>query len=41
MTGALAGAHLGHEVISPNLIKHCEYSEEIVKLADELLVSSR
>ncbi|XP_026470663.1 poly(ADP-ribose) glycohydrolase ARH3-like [Ctenocephalides felis] len=41
MTGALAGAHLGHEVISPNLIKHCEYSEEIIKLADELLVSSR
>lgn len=36
MAGALAGAFYSDKIISENLIKHCEDSEAIVQLADQL-----
>ncbi|KAG7202304.1 hypothetical protein KM043_018636 [Ampulex compressa] len=36
MTGALAGAYYGEEKISPNLLQHCEDSENFKHLADQL-----
>lgn len=41
MAGALVGAHLGHEVIPPNLIRHCENSETIISLANDILDASK
>lgn len=42
MAAALAGAFYSDKIIPENLIKHCEDSESIVKLADQLFeVASR
>ncbi|XP_014215558.1 poly(ADP-ribose) glycohydrolase ARH3 isoform X2 [Copidosoma floridanum] len=37
MTGAIAGAFYGDEKLSPNVLQHCEGSEEFKQLADKLL----
>ncbi|XP_058454260.1 ADP-ribosylhydrolase ARH3-like [Malaya genurostris] len=37
MACAISGAYFGSTVISENLIRHCEDSEGIIKLADQLL----
>ncbi|KZC15068.1 PREDICTED: poly(ADP-ribose) glycohydrolase ARH3-like [Dufourea novaeangliae] len=36
MTGAIAGAFYGEEKINPNLLQHCEASDEFRNLADQL-----
>lgn len=36
MAGAIAGAYAGFEGISENLQKHCEFSKEMVQMADDL-----
>lgn len=36
MAGAIAGAYLGEIPISESLKKHCEFREEMLKLADDL-----
>lgn len=36
MACALSGAFYSDSVIAESLIKHCEYSEEIKKMADDL-----
>lgn len=36
MACAISGAYYGSEVISKKLLRHCEASEEVTKLADEL-----
>lgn len=40
MAGSLVGALYGDTIIPENLIKHCEASDEIINLADELYKSS-
>ncbi|XP_066995211.2 ADP-ribosylhydrolase ARH3 [Anabrus simplex] len=40
VAGAIAGAFYGSSVINDSFIKHCESSEEIIKLADELYDAS-
>lgn len=37
MAGAICGAFYGDSVISENVMKHCEGSDEIVEMADSLL----
>lgn len=36
MAGAIAGAFYGYEVINKNLLKHCEGSDKMMELADNL-----
>ncbi|XP_028140272.1 ADP-ribosylhydrolase ARH3 [Diabrotica virgifera virgifera] len=36
MAGAIAGAYLGEEAINPILAKNCEFSKEIVEVAENL-----
>uniref|UniRef100_A0A0C9S0N9 ADP-ribosylhydrolase ARH3 n=1 Tax=Fopius arisanus TaxID=64838 RepID=A0A0C9S0N9_9HYME len=36
MAGAIAGAYYGDQSINPNMLKHCECSEEFAKFGDEL-----
>ncbi|KAG5896276.1 hypothetical protein JTB14_033573 [Gonioctena quinquepunctata] len=40
MAGAIAGAYLGEEAINPDLARHCEFSKEIVEMADNLFTAS-
>lgn len=40
MAGAISGAYYGENVISPNLVKHLEFNNEIVSLADKLYEAS-
>lgn len=40
MACALAGAFYGEESFLQNLVKHCEGSEEILQLADELYAAA-
>lgn len=39
MACALSGAYFGDEVVSENLLKHCENSEGIKKIAEQLFNS--
>jgi ADP-ribosylglycohydrolase len=36
MAGAIAGAYYGYSVISENLQKHCEATEQFIEYADKL-----
>lgn len=36
MAGAIAGAYLGVEAINENMLKHCEFHEEMLEMADDL-----
>lgn len=36
MSGAIAGAYYGYDIIGESLQKHCEGTDEIIKLADNL-----
>lgn len=40
MAGAICGAYYGENVIPANLVKHLEYHDEIVVLADRLYEAS-
>lgn len=40
MAGAIAGAFYGIEVVNPNLQKHCEFVQETLSLADQLVEHS-
>lgn len=37
MAGAIAGAFYGIDVINPNLQKHCEFIQNTLDLADEIV----
>nr|XP_023017285.1 poly(ADP-ribose) glycohydrolase ARH3-like [Leptinotarsa decemlineata] len=39
MAGAIAGAHLGEEAINADLARHCEFSKEIIEVADNLFMT--
>lgn len=41
MAGAITGAYYGEEIISENLVKHCEDHKDILKLADQLFDASQ
>jgi ADP-ribosylglycohydrolase len=36
MAGAIAGAYYGYGIISENLQKHCEATEQFIEYADKL-----
>lgn len=36
MAGSIVGAYLGEESVNKNLRKHCEFQEEMLKMADNL-----
>jgi poly(ADP-ribose) glycohydrolase ARH3 len=36
MAGSISGAHLGFEAIPQEMLRHCEASDKILKVADEL-----
>ncbi|CAH1994390.1 unnamed protein product [Acanthoscelides obtectus] len=37
MAGAIAGAYLGEEAVNSELIRHCEFTQEMTEVADNLL----
>lgn len=39
MAGAIAGAYVGEKQIGENLQKQCEFSSEMVKIADNLYIA--
>ncbi|CAG7831620.1 unnamed protein product [Allacma fusca] len=41
MAGAIIGAHMGDEVIPNQFLVHCEHSEDIRKIADDLYEASK